>query len=133
MLRAVFMMTLPGLINCRRAGSLGLVPGNIDSLTGRSGELVEALAERRMDVACVQETRRGSGCRFFGAIGKRYKLFWMGSKAKTDGVGIFVAAKWVDSVVSVERHSERVLVLKMVLCDCLLNVFTVYAPHPGKT
>jgi len=59
---------------------------NIDSLTGRSGELVEALVERRMDVACVQEIWwRGSGCRFFGAIGKRYKLFWMGSKAKTDG------------------------------------------------
>jgi len=55
---------------------------NVDSLTRRSGELVEALAERRMDVACVQETRwRGSGCRFFGAIGKRYKLFWMGSKS----------------------------------------------------
>ena len=30
---------------------------NIDSLTGRAGELVEALAERRLDVACVQETR----------------------------------------------------------------------------
>ena len=29
---------------------------NIDSLTGRGGELVEVLAERRMDVACVQET-----------------------------------------------------------------------------
>ena len=39
----------------------------------------------------------------------------MGSKAKTDGVGIFVAEKWVDNVVSVERRSERVLVLKMVL------------------
>ena len=38
----------------------------------------------------------------------------------------------VDSVVSVERHSERVLVLKMVLRDCLLNVFTVYAHHSGK-
>ena len=86
---------------------------NVDSLTGRSGELVEALAERRMDVACVQETRwRGSGCRFFGAIGKRYKLFWLGSKAKTDGVGIFVAEKWVDSVVSIERHSKRVLVVR---------------------
>jgi len=70
---------------------------NVDSLTGRSGELVEALAERRIDVACVQETRwRGSGCRFFGAIGKRYKLFWMGCKAKTDGVWIFVAEKWVE-------------------------------------
>jgi len=50
----------------------------------------------------------------------------------TDGVGIFVAEKWVGSVVSVERHSERVLVLKMVLDDCLLNVYTVYAPHSGK-
>jgi len=101
--------------------------------TGRSGELVEALAERRMDVACVQKTRwRCSGCRFFGAIGKRHKLFWMVSKAKTDGVGIFVAEKWVDSVVSVEKHSERVLVLKMVLGDCLLNVFTVYTPHSWK-
>ena len=86
-----------------------------------------------MDVACVQETWwRGSGCRFFGAIGKRYKLFWIGNKAKTDGVGIFVVEKWVDSVVSVERHSERVLVLKMVFGDYLLNVFTVYAPHSGR-
>ena len=38
----------------------------------------------------------------------------------------------MDSVVSVERHSERILVLKMVLRDRLLNVFTVYAPHSGK-
>ena len=60
---------------------------------------MEVLAERRMNVACVPETRwRGSGCRLFGAIGKRYKLFWMASKAKYNGVGIFVAEKWVDSV-----------------------------------
>ena len=85
-----------------------------------------------MDVLCVQETRWRSDCRLFGAIGKKYKLFLMGNEAKTDGVGIFVAEKWVDSVVSVERHSERVLVLKMVLGDCLLNVFTVYAPYSGK-
>jgi len=53
------------------------------------------------------------------------------SEAKTESVGIFVAEKWVDSVVSVERHSERTLVLKMVLGDCFLNVFTVYAHHSG--
>jgi len=42
---------------------------NTDSLTGRAGELVEVLAERKMDVACVQETqRRSSGRRFFVAI-----------------------------------------------------------------
>jgi len=54
---------------------------NADSLTGRAGELVEALADREVDVGCIQETRWiGSGCRFFGAQGKRYKLFRMGGK-----------------------------------------------------
>jgi len=56
----------------------------------------------------------------------------MGNEAKTDGAGIFVAEKWADSVVRVERHSERILVLKMVLGDRLLNFFSVYAPHTGK-
>ena len=76
-----------------------------------------------MDVLCVQESRWMSDCRLFGAIGKRYKLFLMGNEAKTDGVGIFVAEKWADSVVRVKRHSERIMVLKMVLGDRLLNVF----------
>jgi len=49
-----------------------------------------------------------------------------------DGVGIFVAEKWVDNAESVERHSERVLILKTVLDNVLLNVLTVYAPHRGK-
>ena len=94
---------------------------------------MEALGERRIDIARVQEIRqRGSSCRYFGATGKRYKLFRMGSEAKTEGVGIFVAQKWVDSLVSVERHSERIIALKIVLGDLLLNVFTVYALHSGK-
>jgi len=49
-----------------------------------------------------------------------------------DSVGIFIAEKWVDSVVSVERHSKRVLILKMVLDSGLLNVLMVYASHSGK-
>jgi len=38
----------------------------------------------------------------------------------------------VDSVVSVESYGERVVILKMVLDNGLLNVLTVYAPHSGK-
>jgi len=34
--------------------------------------------------------------------------------------------------VKVERHSERVLILKMILDNSLMNVLTVYAPHSGK-
>jgi len=58
--------------------------------------------------------------------------FWIGGKDRSDGVGMFVAEKWVDSVVNVERRSERVLILKMVLDNSLLNFLTVYAPHSGK-
>jgi len=89
--------------------------------------------DRKVDVACIQETRwKGSGCKFCGAKGKRYKLLWMGSEERSDGVGIFLAEKWVGSVVNVLRHSKRVLILRMVLDNGLLNILTVYAPHSGK-
>jgi len=29
---------------------------NVDSLTGRAGELIETLADKEVDVACIQET-----------------------------------------------------------------------------
>jgi len=62
----------------------------------------------------------------------RLKLFWMGGEERSDGVGIFVAEKLVDCVISVERRSKRVLILKMVLDNGLLNVLMFYAPHSGK-
>jgi len=53
----------------------------------------------------------------------------MGGEERSDDVGIFVAEKWMDSI---ERHSKRILNLRMVLDSGLLNVLTVYAPHSGK-
>jgi len=58
---------------------------NVDSLTGKAGEVVEALKDREVDVAvgvaCIQETQwRGSGCKFCGTKGKRYKLLCMGMR-----------------------------------------------------
>ena len=35
--------------------------------------MVEALSDRKVDVACIQETQ-WKGCKFCGAKGKRYKL-----------------------------------------------------------
>ena len=70
---------------------------NIDSLTGRAGELVEALAERKIDVACVQETRwRGSGCRFFGAV--RAEWLQSLSSIKTDSRCIKMMISFNDTI-----------------------------------
>jgi len=38
----------------------------------------------------------------------------------------------ITCVVSVKRHSKRVLILRIVLENGLLNVLMVYAPHSGK-
>ena len=109
----------------RKGWSFRVGTWNVDSLTGRAGEVVEALSDRKVYVACIQETRwKGSGCKFYGAKGQRYNLFWIGEE-RLDDVGIFVAEKWVDSVVSVKRHSKRVLILKMVFDNGLLNFLTV--------
>jgi len=79
--------------------------------THGAGEVVEAFSDRKVDMVCIQEARsKGSGCKFYGTKGKRYKLFWVGVEERLDGV-----EKWVDSVVRVEWHSKRVLILKMVL------------------
>jgi len=56
----------------------------------------------------------------------------MGGEERSDGVDTFITEKWVDSVVGIERHSKRVLILKMVLDNGLLNILTVYAPHSRK-
>ena len=46
-----------GTLNPTHFTSLRVVTWNVDSLTGRAGELVEALADREVDVGCIQETR----------------------------------------------------------------------------
>ena len=49
------------------------------------------------------------------------------------GVGVLVAAKWIDSVVEVRRVNERVMVLRLAIGKSLLNVISVYAPQVGRT
>jgi len=56
----------------------------------------------------------------------------MGGEEILNSIGIFVAEKWMDSVVTVKRCSKRVLILKMVLDSGSLNILTVYARDSGK-
>jgi len=40
----------------RKGGGFRVGTWNVDSLTGRAGKVVEALSDRKVDVACIQET-----------------------------------------------------------------------------
>ena len=60
---------------------------NVDSLTGRAGEVVKVLGDRKVDVTCVQKTRwMGSGWRFLGLRAKGISHFWCGCQEKTERV-----------------------------------------------
>jgi len=59
---------------------------NIVSLTGRAGEVVEALSdiEKLMWHAFK---KHDASCKFYQTKGKRYKLLWMAGEESSDDVG----------------------------------------------
>jgi len=52
----------------------------------------------------------------------RKKILWCGCDDKTEGIGIFVAKQWTDKIIQADKHSERIMVVNMVLCYRLVNV-----------
>ncbi|KAL0818491.1 hypothetical protein ABMA28_008946 [Loxostege sticticalis] len=74
---------------------------NVGTLTGRTKELADLLTRRRIDFACLQETRwQGSKSR---NIGEGYKLMYTGSKGGRNGVAIIISHDHLDNIVEVKR------------------------------
>ena len=63
-------------------------------MKGRSREVVEMLARRRVDICCVQETQyKGEGSKVFGEGEEGYKFLWRG------GVGILIKEELAKEIV----------------------------------
>eukprot|EP00057_Strongylocentrotus_purpuratus_P003042 XP_003725801.1 PREDICTED: uncharacterized protein LOC100892561 [Strongylocentrotus purpuratus] len=107
---------------------------NIGSMSGRSGEVVDVMRRRKIDICCLQETRwKGGSARWLGSIGARYKFYWQGKDDGTARVGIVISETWVTQVISMDRISERAMALKLVIGSKLINILSVYAPQSGRT
>ena len=103
---------------------------NVSSMVSRSGEVL--LHRRKIDFCCAQETRwKGESARMLGANGGRYKFFWQGCNKGTAGVGVFIAERWIDSVVNVVRVNERIMYVKLVIGKQIVNIVSAYAPQVG--
>ena len=61
----------------------------------------------------------------------RYKLFWMGNDKGTGGVSIFLAEKWVDKMIDVNRVSNRIILLKLMVGETIFTTISVYAQQCG--
>ena len=107
---------------------------NMGSMTGRSGEVADALERRKVKVYCVQETKwKGEGTRMLRTkTGGKYKLFWKGCSEGVSGVGVIVSEEFIDKVVEVTRVNERLMMVKLIVGKCLMNVVAAYASQTGR-
>ncbi|GKC07436.1 craniofacial development protein 2, partial [Tanacetum coccineum] len=101
---------------------------NVGSLTSKLLELVDALERHRVDIACFQETKwKGSSNKEVNG----YKLWYSGSHTARNGVGVILRACLKDKVVHVNRCSDRIISLTLVIEGETVNVISAYAPQVG--
>ena len=104
---------------------------SVNTLRGRVCKVVETLSRRKVDVCCIQETRyRGGNCRTIKCEDTRYKLCWSGNDKGTAGVGVFVAEEWIEKVF-VQRVSDRIILVKLIVGQHVVTFLSVYAPQSG--
>ena len=100
---------------------------NIGTMNEKDMDVVQMMIKRRIDVACVQETRwRGERAK---ELGEGYKIYYVGEKNGRNGVGVIVSNKFTDSVVEVKRSSSRLMKIKLVWNGILVKVVSAYAPQ----
>ena len=78
-------------------------------------------------MSAVQETRyRGGNCRTF-----KGKLYWSRNNKGPAAVGVFVAEEWIDKVFQVQRISDRIILMKLIVGQRVVTFLSVYAPQSG--
>nr|XP_043625404.1 craniofacial development protein 2-like [Erigeron canadensis] len=83
----------------------------------------------KVDIVCLQETRW-----IGGNIGEEYgyKLWYFGAPSGRNGVGIIMTERLKDYVVHVERHGDRLMLVRLVIQEETINVISAYAPQSGR-
>ena len=112
----------------RRKG-IRVATWNVGSLTGKAAEIVDVLKKRRVEIACVQETKwKGEKAK---ELIEGFKVIYVGESSKRNGVGIILKSEWKDKVVQVVRVSDRLIRVQLATGDGVVNVISGYAPQVG--
>jgi hypothetical protein len=103
---------------------------NVGSLTGKLRELADVAIRRRVNILCVQETK-WKGQKAKEVEGSGFKLWYTGTTSGRNGVRILIDKSLKDGVVDVKRQGDRIILLRLVIGDLVLNVLSAYAPQVG--
>ena len=109
---------------------------NVGTLKGRSSEVVERLSARCIDICGIQEHRwkgtlASNQVRYLKGKDTEFKFLWCGNAEGTGGAGFLVAKKWADQIIEVQRASDRILLIKLILGKSVFSLISIYAPQSG--
>ena len=103
---------------------------NIGTLKGKSSEVCKVLRRRKVKVCCIQEVRwKGEGSRAL----QGYKLIWKENSEGTAGVGVLVASELAERIIRVERISDRIIAVDLVIGEQIVKVVSCYALQIGRS
>jgi hypothetical protein len=99
-------------------------------MTGKGMELVDTMIRRKVNIACLQETKWvGEKAREIENTG--FKFYYTGKHRNKNGVGIIVDMNFKDDIVTVIRKGDRLILVKLVLGENIINIVSAYAPQVG--
>ncbi|KAG2574523.1 hypothetical protein PVAP13_7KG336600 [Panicum virgatum] len=90
---------------------------NVGSLTVKLRELVDETKWKGQKTKEVEDTG--------------FKLWYTGATLGRNGVGILIDRSLKDGVVEVRRQGDRIILIRLVVGDSVLNVISAYAPQVG--
>ena len=100
---------------------------NVGSLTGKLRELVDTATRGRVNILCVQETKwKGQKAKEVDDTG--FKLWYTGRVVNRNRVEVLIDKSLKNDVVGVRRQGDRIILVKLVVADMVLNIISAYAP-----
>ncbi|XP_074378152.1 uncharacterized protein LOC141719673 [Apium graveolens] len=101
---------------------------NVGFMTGKFLELVDMLKKRKVDVVCIHETKwKGGGTKEANG----FKLWYSGVGNTRNGGGIMISSFMKENVVEVNRVSDRIMKIKLVVNEEVVNISDGYVGIHG--
>ena len=99
---------------------------NVSTIKGKESKIADVMNEYKINIMCVQETRlKGEDVK---EIGKGFTLFYTGTESKY-GVGIILGEELTKQMKNVERVSDRLMMVKIMVDTEVVNIVSAYAPQ----
>ena len=64
-------------------------------------------------------------------LGYGFKIFYLGETNARNVVGVILGEKLIDHVLQVNRRSDRIMRIQLVIAEMKMHVISVYAPQVG--